>query len=453
MFVRRVLILAAALGGGWWLFADTYARYAPVSVRDCEEPGRPSLLRFAHFGTYHDYRLWETVIADFEGGHSHIRVRQEYVVGLAGAYDTKMRQQILSHTLPDVALVQLGRFHELADHFADLSELVEEACDGRRPLATVLDAGALAAFQIGGRQRGLPVSGGSLLIFGNTECFERASRLRGRSIPLPGNDWTMKEFRATAELLTCDFDGDGRIDQFGFWLPRWVYYLPWIWSFGAELTDEALTRWTLVGPEAEEAFGFYHNLAVGDRVCPRGDEVPQLFQDVGFLTGKVAMCVNGPWFLPFLAKTRLADSYFVAPIPKGKAGRTTRITWDGVVMSKDLSAGRRARAWEFVNFVLSKPVQDRIARAGRALPARVESTGAFVGPAGDARRLRFVEALSYSRLQPALPRFGEIDRAINRFLVHLVDPNRGLGAGEMLDILANDPAILSAFSDTEPPAR
>lgn len=457
--VRYALTLVISLGVGWWLFADTFGIGFPTSGLDRLDqqgglPGRSHIehpviehtLRFAHFGGYEDYRLWRQVIADFTRLHPGAEVTQEYIVGLAGGYNTKMRQQVLSHTLPDVALIQLGPFHELAEHFADLSDVAKESAEGGEPLIATLDATGLAAFRTGGRQRGLPVSGGNLLIYGNAECFERADRFHGQAVPRPRDDWTIEEFRKTAELLTCDFDGDGLIDQFGFWLPRWIYYLPFIWSFGAELTDEAFTRWRLVGPEAERAFTFYRDLAVGDRVCPRDDEVPQLFQDVGFLTGRVALCVNGPWFMPFLAQTGLADSYFVAPIPKGKAGRVTRITWDGVVMPKDLPPGRRAFASQFIAFLLSKRVQNRIATTGRALPARSDSTVAFVDAVGNTERRRFVEALAYSRLQPLLPRFGEIDRAINKHLRHFLAPDGKLTAGAMLDGLARDPAVRTAFA-------
>ncbi len=442
MTVRGATLAIASLGVGWWLFADTYARHTGADRGD-------DTIRFAHFGTYQDYKLWRTVIAEFERDRPGIHVKQVYVVGLAGQYNTKMRQQILSNTLPDVALVQLGPFHELAEHFADLTELARSPSERSDSFAAVLDDTGLSAFTFEGRQHGLPVSGGNLLVYANPECFHRAAQFHGRPVSLPRDDWTMEDFRQTAELLTCDFDEDGHIDQFGFWLPRWIYFLPWIWSFGAELTDETVTRWTLVGPEAEQAFEFYRNLAVGDRVSPREEEVPQVFQDVGFLTGKVGMCVNGPWFNPFLAETGLADSYVVAPIPKGPAGRRTRITWDGVVMPKDLPPKRRAMAWQFIEYVLSEAVQDRIALSGRALPGRRTSSKAFVHPPDNPKRQPFVDALSYSRLQPRLPHFGRVDRAINRQLVRLLDPDRGMTAATMLEQLAHDPAIQTAFPAKE----
>ena len=203
--------------------------------------------------------------------------------------------------------------------------------------------------------------------------------------------------------------------------------------------------WQLLGPEAEEAFRFYRDLAVGDRVCPRDDEVPQLFQDVGFLTDKVAMCVNGPWFMPFLADTELDDHYIVAPIPIGPAGRTTRVTWDGIVLSKGLPPDRRRVAEAFAVFVLSKSVQDRLAVSGRSLPALTESMPAFLDAGRRDRRRVFVEGLSYGRLQPLLPEFTQIDRAINDHLDKLINPRETGSVRDLLGALAQTPCIRKAI--------
>ncbi len=435
-----VVLLGAAVS--WWLFSDTGQRHA-------QPADQTSTIRFAHFGSFSDYQLWRGIIAEFTLNHPEVVVEQEYVVGLAGHYETKLRQQVLSHTLPDLALIQFGPFVELVNHFADLSELVDASDTGHRLARGSFDATAMASFVHDGRQQGLPVSGGNLLIYVNRKCIQRVAKVKGTPGPRPHANWTMKEFQRIAQWLTSDLDGDGRIDQFGFWLPRWIYYLPFLWSFGAELTDGPGAVWTLQGDAAEQALRFYRDLAVGDRVCPRDEEVPQLFQDVGFLTGKVAMCVNGPWFMPFLDKTALRDDYLVLPIPRGPGGRATRITWDGVVMVDGLPPKRRAIAERFIRYLLSKRVQDRIARAGRALPARIESLTAFIASGQKSRREPFVEAMANSRLQPVLPAFARVDRAINRHFRYLIDPLSRLPPSVVLERLANDPAILAGFSSTK----
>lgn len=438
---RRLSSFVAVILVGCWLFGATVQRHVGQASPDNE-------IRFSHFGTYEDFEFWRETIAEFERRNPSVRVRQEYVVGIAGEYNTKLRQQILTNTLPDAALIQLAPFREVGDAFMDLGDWAEPGA----PLSEAVgqfDPVAHRAYRIDGRLRGVPFSGGNLLVYCNETCFVRAEAARGHPIPRPSTDWTWDEFLAAAEALTCDLDGDGELDQFGFWLPRWLYYLPFIWGAGAEVSSNDGAGWLFRGPEAEEALRFYRTLAVDRRVSPRDDEVPQMFQDVAFLTGRVAMCVNGPWFQSFLDRTSLSDGYQVAHIPRGAAGRFTRVTWDGIVVAPNVPASRLAAVQEFIVFLSSREVHERLGANGRALPARIDARPAFSdgGKGGDPRRALFVEALDYSRTQPLTPRFSEVDRAINRALQDLIDPLRDTSAAEILERLARDPAVRRAFPD------
>ena len=438
--LRMLPAAGAVIAVGWWLFADTVRHHYPPAAD-------ANTIRFAHFGTYQDFQTWGEVIAAFERAHPGLEVRQEYVVGMYGAYNTKLRQQMLSGTLPHAFLVQLGPFANLAEGFADLTDQVADPHDG-------LDLAAFAptsvpAFTHQGRIRGLPVSGGNLLIYCNPDCFDRASAHHGQDIPLPDDSWTIQQFRELAKLLTCDFDGDGQFDQFGFWQPRWVYYLPFLWSFGADVLDRSATTWLLTGPEAEQALAFYQNMRIGDRVSPRPEEVAQMFQDTGFLTGTTAMCVNGPWFQPFLAATSLADRYHVAHIPAGPAGRVTRITWDGICMAPDLPPDQQANAWRFIRFVCSDQAQAILASTQRALPALASVTARFTRADSGQRSRKFAEALAYSRTQPVTPFFREMDYAVNRHLAKLLRRDDPVTPRQCLADLAADRRIAEHFQMSE----
>ena len=434
----RLLLAAAVAAVAYWLFADTVRHYT-------DQPADPNVIRFSHFGSYQDYEIWGEVIRAFETAHPGLRVRQEYVTGWYGMYDTKLRRQILSGTLPDVVLVQYGPFRSLAPHFEPLDDRLAAGTPAGA-LVNDLDPTALGCFQVDGRQLGLPVSGGNLLIYCNPECFRRAGEHHGREMPLPDENWTMADFRRLAEELTCDLDGDARPDQFGFWQPRWVYYLPFIWSFGADVLDESNTQWRLTGPAAEAAMRFYQELRFPHAVSPRPEEVAQIIQDVGFLTGKVGMCVNGPWFQPFLARTKLADTYTVAHIPWGPGGRVTRVTWDGVAMRRGLPDVRHRHAAALMRFICSSKAQTILTRTQRALPALRSVAAEFTRRDGGRCSRRFVEALSYSRLQPETPHFRALDRAINAHLVRLLDEEDRPTAAKMLADLAADPAIRKHFA-------
>lgn len=444
-----VVIVLLAL----YLFEDTLRHHDLIA----EGPGQMCVLRFRHFGGYEDYQLWRDVIADFERACPEVSVRQEYSTANQSLYHAKLRQEILANMSPEVAIVQLGPFAELAGNFEALEAVLkhESPPPGHTPpsislnqsLIDALDPQAVRAFQVHGTQRGLPISGGTLLVYCNPDCFDRAARIRGHSIELPGFDWDMSVFKSLAEDLTLDIEGDGRIEQFGFFHPRWVYALPLVWSFGADVVDPVTMQWRLTGESAEAALTFYKGLLTDRRVCPREEELPLLVQDIAFLTGRTAMCINGPWFEPFLRRTHLADRYVVAPIPRGPAGRWTRVTWDGVVVTAGLDDTHRRAAHKFVAFVLSSTAQDRIAASGRAIPVRRLSWTTFVR--GDRRECRaaFVDSLHWARLEPLTPGYLQLDAALNREMQRFLAREDQRTAREFLDDLRRDPVVLARFGD------
>lgn len=436
--VRQLVAFALVVAAGWWLFADT-VRYHLAEARPA------NVIRFAHFGSHREHLLWKEIIDDFERAHPDIHIKQEYVVGFYGFYDTKLRQQFVADVAPDVMLLQDEPFPSLAGKLAVLDEFLD-CPEYNLDLRAAFHETAWRSFEAESKVRGLPVAGGNLLIYLNLDCLARAEQRAGHLPVEPSDDWTLDEFRRLAEALTCDFDDDGKIDQFGLWQPWWVYYLPFIYAFGGQVLDETRTEWRLNDAAALEAFRFYQDLLLGRRVCPLPAETGQQNQDIAFLTGKVAVVVNGPWFVPFLAQTSLKDRYRIYHIPKGPGGRGTRITWDGICMNDKISLDRKKQAWQFMRFVCSRDVQDRIAASGRVVPARLESTTAFNRGQGSHGEQKFVEAFGYSRRQPITVHFNEMDRAIKTHLRALLSP-RGdqISPEEFLTRLANDERISSNF--------
>lgn len=406
--MRRTAWIIAAFFTTTWLFLDTVRHYSP-------RPRDGRSIRFSHFGTYQDYETWRRLIEAFEAKHPTIHIQQEYIVGWYGLYNRKLHQQYLAHSEPDVSLVQSSSFLTLAQHFAKLpTETMRNlGCDN-------LDPVALQMYEVGGEQRGIPVTGGNLLVYYNKRCFERASSASVAPIAHPSSDWTMSDFETTAQALTQDFDGDDQIDQFGFWQPRWLYYLPFVWSFGVDVIDAKGQDRLLTGARAEAAISFYQQMRIGpERYAPHPHEISQMLQDVGFLTGRTAMCVNGPWFMAFLNETNLRDNYAVANIPIGPGGRKTRVTWDGIVISSRLPTPVSNSALEFVRFVASEDGQRILVSSARALPARLDVRNWLMDqyPSGAVRA--FTEALAYSQPEPQTPKFAQIDRAITRQLARL----------------------------------
>ena len=148
---------------------------------------------------------------------------------------------------------------------------------------------AIASFQLDGQLRGMPLWGGDNLIYCNRRCFERAARFHKRPVPLPSDDWTLEDFVRTAKDLTFDEDGDGRIDQFGFALPMWMYALPFLWAYGVDVLDPATnTRWDHDRPGGRAGLAVLPGPAVQlSRVPPKPVEQGEMDIDTAFFTGRI----------------------------------------------------------------------------------------------------------------------------------------------------------------------
>jgi multiple sugar transport system substrate-binding protein len=250
----------------------------------------------------------------------------------------------------------------------------------------------------------------------------------------------------TAADLTFDEDGDGRLDQFGFALPSWIYSLPFFWAYGTNVLDETRTRWAMVGPEAEQAWRFYQDLRFRYHVSPLPVEQAEMNTDTALFTGRVAMCVNGPWMLPFLEATTLRDDYTILHMPRGPAGRATRVTWDALCIYDRIGPKRRQMAWKFVQFVCGPAGQEIVARYQRSVPALKSGAEQFRRYDDGSGSSKFVEALAYARMQPISPYWNEMDRTISR---HMSDLLNEMGPrqspAEFLASLASDPIIQRCF--------
>jgi multiple sugar transport system substrate-binding protein len=431
----RTTWLVAFSAVGWWLFADTVRHHQPG-------PFDTRTIRFAMWGGYQEYLMWKEIIAAFHASHPDIDVHLEYVVAMR--YETKIQQQLVAGDAPDVFLFQDEPFPNFAPKgFAILDDYI--ARDGLDLKRDYFDT-AVASFMLDGRLRGMPLWGGDNLIYCNKRCFDRATRFHKRPVPLPSDDWTLDDFLRTAQDLTFDEDGDGRIDQFGFTVPLWFYALPLLWPQGMEVLDATNTRWAMTGPAAEKAWQFYQDLRFRYHVSPAPVEQSEMDADTAFFTGRVAMFTSGPWVQPFLRNTSMKDDYRIVHIPRGPTGRATRVTWDAMVMYDGIPPQRKALAWEFIKFACSLPAQKVVARYQRSVPALRAGAEEFIRcDAGQGSR-KFVDALAYARLQPISPYWNEMDRQINRHLAGLLsDQEPRQTPAEFLAALAADPIIQHCF--------
>lgn len=168
-------------------------------------------------------------------------------------------------------------------------------------------------------------TGGTLALYWNRALFrERAEALRARGLDPERAPRTIAELDAASDVLSRTTDGaplgKGPLARAGFlhMEPGWW---SWIWGyhFGGTLYDAASDRALAGSPEFVRAFEWLQS-------CPQrlGIEHVEKFRSgfgpygtpqSAFLTGEVAMVVQGPWMANLIQAFKPDLDYGVAPFP------------------------------------------------------------------------------------------------------------------------------------------
>ncbi len=405
--LRIVVALLATAAVGYWLFADT-ARYHLTTETDAP-------LRLSFWGSYQEYEMWKRILADFRELHPDIPVRIEFI---PTRYEDKIRQLLVADAAPDVMLFQdepMPGFLR-SEKFEDLTPWLdtpgyEVDLDAYWPTAVESFVRDEPDRSPSRRVYGIPVWGGCNLLFYSKPGFARA-KVRvgenpdGRGIvehddgwwTVDDRHWTVEQWERVAERLTRDFDGDGRLDQYGMHQPHTLYWLPWHWALGASILDASRTHTTFYGPETEASLALLQRLRFGDPpISPMPAELSGMNAGVGFYTGLICMVCTGPWEMPFLNATDI--EYDLLHTPRGPGGRATRITWDCLMMFR--GSKRKLDAWKLIHFASSMRGQREVAATQRSIPARREAASLFIEGNPTVNAAKFIEAAAdYARMQP-----------------------------------------------------
>jgi multiple sugar transport system substrate-binding protein len=373
-------------------------------------------VRFCFFGGYEEWRLWQRIARGFEEQNPDVRMKLLYWPG--GNYEDKVKLVMAAGTAPDVLSAQDEPFPNYCElnQFEDLTPYL--AREGPSHAADKFFPTSFPAFQYKGKQRAVPWNGGQLMVYYNRTLFREA----GLPDP-PPRDWTIDQFTEYARKLTRDYDGDGRIDQFGYEINgNWMYGLiPYVWIFGTDIIDPAMRRCTLNTPEGIAAMQWMRDLRYKHHAAPQAAE----FTGAGgaiFMTGKLGMEINGPWRLPFMRETEVDWDIWHMPIGPG-GERWTRGTWDGLAMYARSKV--KEQAWRFIRYATGEEGQRMVAEAGRAVPPRKSAalSPGFLRPDTPQHEERFLEGMRYFRTQRIPLKWAEMNVVLTRETEALLSPD------------------------------
>ncbi len=142
-------------------------------------------------------------------------------------------------------------------------------------------------------------------------------------------------------------------------------------------------------------------------------ETFSLSHDIGFISQKCAMVLDGPWNLPRYRRINNFD-WAVVPLPAGPEGKATYIAGEHLAIFKQNRHPQQA--WTFVKWVLSPDVQTRFSIQSGYLPVRPsvldrDSYKKYLQT--DTALAAFIDQLDHARERQSVDHFRvEINQAI-----------------------------------------
>lgn len=358
---------------------------------------------FMVFGDPAERQAYEALVAAFEDAHPNIDIEMTHVPS-PREYRTRLATEFASGDPPDVSLMNYRRYASFA-----ANDLLEPLTDYVAQSALIASEDfypiAIEGFTWQGELLCIPQNISSLVVYYNEELFDAAG------VPYPPDDWTWDAFLATAQALTRDTDGDGRVDQYGLGTEASLFRLaPFVWQNGGQIVNdpEFPTQLALTRYPALVALEWFTALQTEHGVVPTRVEEAARDSESRFVAGTVAMFLNSRRGTPTY---REIDSFTwdVAPLPRG-AETAGVLHSDGYCMAA--TTADKTAAWTFIEFANSPEGQTLIARSGRTVPSlmSVAASDAFLDPGQPPSRSHvWLDTAATLRLVPILSTWEEIE--------------------------------------------
>lgn len=346
------------------------------------------------------------LIDRFENEHPDIDIDAQYVP-TGDALVQKLITAIQSQTAPDVSWIHADFLDKLIEsdaiypmeHFIKGKDgLTEEEMNDFFPQL-------LGAFSHKKVLYALPMDATVLALVYNKDHFRKAG-IDPNTPPKTWND--LKEY---SKKLTLDKDGDGKTDQYGFYVPAYpgsgplsiwevLQWSPYLWQAGGEIIDSTQTKVLFNSEAGVQALTLWKNIY---------DQLNfsnySFTHDMGLASGSISMIMDGPWDLPTFRKMKNID-WAVASLPEGPKGKATYFAGESLAIFKQ--SKNSEAAWTFVKWVTLPEIQEMFSISSGYLPVRKsvlerDSYKAFLET--DHAMKSFVEQIKIARQRPTIERY------------------------------------------------
>lgn len=316
-----------------------------------------------------DSKGYEASVREFERRNPDLRIRI-LSMGAGEMNPQKLMTAIVGGTPPDVIRQDRFTISDWASRgaFRPLDDLLAQDKDPHAPRKENYYPAAWSEASYAGKVYGIPIGSDDRVLYYNRKVFrEHAAQLRAAGLDPERPPRTWSEVLSYSKVLTTR-DKDGRLDKVGF-LPNYGNSWLYIYSFmnnGAFLSADG-RKCTLASPENTEALQF---MVDGYKLLGGYDEAEKFRATTAggendpFITGRIAMKIDGDWIIKDLARFGPTLDFATAPPPvpddryyrrgRFKGEKDQFVTWiGGFSLAIPQGARNLDGAWRYLKFMSS----------------------------------------------------------------------------------------------------
>ena len=263
-------------------------------------------------------------------------------------YFTQMQTRVAGGTAPDCYELNIENFASYANKGV-LAEITDVDLSS-------LDETALSAFNVDGKQYGLPGNFSNVVLVYNKDLFDQAG------IDYPNEDWTQDDVQAAAEAIRALGD-----DIYGYYQPlTYNEFYKACAQFGGSLLNEDKTEFTINSPENVAAAQMMADRVLVSNVQPTDVQMGGMGDWDLFMSGRLGMIPTGIW--AFQSFTDGCDFDWDITIEPGEVQKATHFFSNVLVINADSEPKDAPATW--IPWLAPSPAAAEIRiEAGWDLPA------------------------------------------------------------------------------------
>ena len=263
-------------------------------------------------------------------------------------YFTQMQTRVAGGTAPDCYELNIENFASYANKGV-LAEITDVDLSS-------LDETALSAFNVDGKQYGLPGNFSNVVLVYNKDLFDQAN------LEYPTSDWTQEDVQAAAEAIHALGD-----DIYGYYQPlTYNEFYKACAQFGGSLLNEDKTEFTINSPENVAAAQMMADRVLVTNVQPTAEQMGGMGDWDLFMSGRLGMIPTGIW--AFNTFTEGCDFAWDIAIEPGAVQKATHFFSNACVINAQSENKEAAATW--ITWLTSSPEAAALRiEAGWDLPA------------------------------------------------------------------------------------